>query len=247
MSVNNISKIMQYVEPIACYPINIDGRVYYNQAISIKLNKNFLLGDSCEMCGKCCINEANIFTESEMKKIMNIDYDEYKKWNLSTDIPELLLKSVKTVIVNINGRDVQIYKVDKMHNYQDIHDRGHLDRCRWLVRKSDTIFVCGIHPVVSITCDMPHLKFFFNRKTKHLSLGVGEYGRNWALKCPAKFDRTILDFKLSKLYHLKSVCDDLGIETRLPVIISYIEKITENNYTSMLDVDILRDNHRRLF
>ena len=247
MSVNNISKIMQYVEPISRAPVIIDGKVYDNQAVSIKLNKNFLLSDSCDMCGKCCINEANIFTKSEMKNIIDIDYAEYEKWNLDTSVPELLKNEIQEIIVNINGNNIPIYKVNKKHNYKDIPDRGNLDRCKWLVQKSETVFVCGIHPVVSITCDMPHLRFFFNRKTKHLSLGVAEYGRNQALKCPAKFDKTRIDFKLSKLYHLQRVCDDLKIDTRLPEIISYIKKMTPNNYMSMLDVDILNTGGRRLF
>lgn len=90
MSVNNISKIMQYVEPIARAPVIIDDMIYDNQAVSIKLNKNFLLSDRCDMCGKCCINEANIFTKSEIKNIIDIDYAEYEKWNLDTSVPELL-------------------------------------------------------------------------------------------------------------------------------------------------------------
>lgn len=247
MSVNNIEKIMQYVEPIASAPITVDGTVYDNQATSIKLNRTFLYSDGCDMCGKCCINEANIFTASEMKGIMDIDYNEYEKCNLDTAIPKLLKNEIREIIVNINGNNISLYKVDKKHNYQDIPDRGNLDRCRWLVKKSSDVFVCGIHPVVSITCDMPHLRFFFNRKNKHLSLGVSEYGRNWALKCPAKFDKAKIDFKLSKLYHLQRVCDDLNIDTRLPEIISYIKKMTSDNYISMLDVNILGLNRRRLF
>lgn len=247
MSVNNILKIMQYVEPIARAPVTVDGVTYANQATSIKLNKNFLLFDSCMMCGKCCINEANIFTQSEIKKIMDIDYAEYEKWELDTSIPELLKNSIQEISTSINGNTIKLYKVAKQHNYQDIPDRGNLDRCRWLIKKSNTVFVCGIHPVVSITCDMPHLRFFFNRKTKHLSLGVGEYGRNWALKCPAKFDKSHIDFKLSKLYHLQHVCDDLKVDTWLPEIIAYIRRMTVDNYKSMLEVNIIGSTHRRLF
>lgn len=246
MSVNNISKIMQYIEPLSRGPVTVDGVVYDNQAISIKLNHTFLAADSCELCGKCCINEANIFTKSEVKQILNIDRAAYEKCNLDFSLNNQLEKEIYEIKTNINGIEIPLYKVDKKHNYQDIPDRGHLDRCRWLVKKSDKMFICGIHPVVSITCDMPHLRFFFNRKTKHLSLGVSEYGRNWALKCPAKFDKTKIDFKLSKLYHLQRVCDDLQIETRLPEIINHIKKMTPTNYMYMLDVDILAYK-RRLF
>lgn len=247
MSVNNISKLLQYIEPLALNPISIDGIQYNNQAKSIKLNKNFLLGDSCDMCGKCCINEANIFTESEYEKIIGMQEYNYNELGLNYENHINLIKCIKPINHNINGNNITLYKVDKQHNFMDIPDRGYIDRCRFLVKKSDTMFVCGIHPVSSVTCDMPHLRFYFNRKTLNLSIGVGEYGRNWALKCPVKFGSDIIDYKLSKLNHLNQVCLDLGIETHLPKIIDYISGITINNFESKLDINILDVNKRRLF
>lgn len=70
MSVNNIQKIMQYIEPLAKNPVVINGVIYANQVKSIKLNSNFFKKDECGMCGgRCCINEENIFTSSEFEKI----------------------------------------------------------------------------------------------------------------------------------------------------------------------------------
>ena len=248
MSVNNIEKIMQYVEPISKNPIEIDGKLYSEQVESIKLNKTFLIGDSCSMCGRCCINEANIFTKSEVKSILEIDYAEYAKWGLDKNLPEMLKELVYPIEYNINGNIITLYKCDSIPNFYDIPDRGNINRCRWLVKRSDIIFVCGIHPVVSIMCDMPHLRFFHNRKNKTLSLGVSQYGRNWLLKCPVVFDKNVVDFKLSKLYHLQRVCDDLKVDTYLPEIISYIRRMTPSNYLSMLDVNILNNtNKRKLF
>ena len=146
---------MQYVEPIARAPVIIDGVVYDNQAVSIKLNKNFLLADSCDMCGKCCINEANIFTRSEMNNIINIDYAEYEKWNLDTSIHEVLKNEIQEIIVNINGNNIPIYKVSKKHNYKDIPDRGNLDRCRWLVQKSETSFIRSCRIWKKLGAEMP--------------------------------------------------------------------------------------------
>ena len=161
MSVNNIAKIMQYIEPIAKKPVTINGVIYNNQVNSIKLNNNFFKKDQCCLCGgRCCINEANIFTKSEYEKIKNIDYEEYKFWNIDVENAEKLKEIIDKEIINVNGVEKEIYVAKKEHNYYDIPERGTLDRCRWLVKKGEMRFICSIHPVSSITCKMPHLKFY---------------------------------------------------------------------------------------
>lgn len=156
------------------------------------------------------------------------------------------LKKLKNIIkeekIIINGNEKTIYRVKREHNYYQIPGRGTLDRCRWLVQKEEMKYICSIHPVSSITCKMPHLKFYHNRKYKNLSIGVGEYGRNWALKCPAKFkDDFSKDDKVEKFKHLKRVADDLGIETYIPEILKYLEKINENNYKEYINKNILEE------
>ena len=249
MSVNNIEKILQYIEPIAKSPINVDGTLYSNQADKIFLSTSFMYGDSCNMCGKCCIPEHNIFTSSEYSNILKCTELDYTNFGLDYNDNIQLKDNLKEECHTINGKCIKLYKYrGKKQNYT-IPDRGTIDRCTWLRQKSEDLFVCGIHPVTSITCVMPHLRFWHNKQHNNLYIGTMQYGRNWALKCGVEFDKNSIDLKIDKLTHLKLVCDDLGIETYIDDIIKVAKSLNINNYTKILNKTDIKahSNNRRLF
>jgi hypothetical protein len=104
-------------------------------------------------------------------------------------------------------------------------NRGTIERCHWLFEKDGT-YRCRIHPMRSITCGMPHLRFFYTDTTHTTSLGLSQYGRNWALQCPVSFgkvDEQSVFLRTIWLGRLLDTAKDMDIETYLPEILRYLE------------------------
>lgn len=267
---NNIDKILQYLQLVSKYPIIVDDQIYDRclKIHRIQLSNTFFLMDGCHSCGCCDVPEDNVYVQFEYDKIMSITEPEYHSYNKSLDINQLyrlrdgLVKEVH--VINGNQVPVYVFKLEKQQLY--LSQKGKIvDRCTWAFNPNGnenahnekfTTYYCHIHPVTSITCKMPHLRFMHNSRSDVCRLGIYQFGRNWATKCPVIFKepQTPEDFeaakqnRLEKLKYLNHVSNDLNIETYLPTIIEFVETVPYERYKDYLGVDIISDNRSmRLF
>lgn len=257
---DNTSKIIWYLRLVAKEPIQIDGREEWVGITGIKLASTIFNTDGCEVCGDCCcVHEDNVYTQHEYDKIMNMTDDEFRAegfefgpegfdpWWLTKLKTKLLLE--KHII---NGKEIPFYiskvedvKLTRVHTSEDKKNIL-VPRCTFTRRDPDGLTKCSIHPVRSITCDMPHVRFIY-RKNSTVSIGIVQYGRNWAMGCPVKFHEPVDEIEwqknkdnvLRKLKHLNRNAEDLNIETYLPEVIEYLEDIPYENYKSYLGKDII--------
>lgn len=235
---NSIYKIIDYIAKVSKQPITVDGKVILEKPVTqVTISDKFFFKDDCTMCGRCCPNENTAYTVSRWKKIIDTSIEEFWKFDLEYSDALLLFTHAEKKLFNVNGKDVLIYSHPKDNskdcNRVDYPDRPNLERCHWLFEK-DGKYLCEIHPIRSITCGMPHLRFFHNKNTGHTSLGVSQFGRNWALGCPVHFegfDEESVQTRIYWLKELKEAADDLGIKTYLPEIIEYLESGKRRQHT----------------
>ena len=228
---DSIHKLIDYVAKVSKVPITVDGKVVLEKPVSrVTLSQNFFLKDDCYMCGRCCPNENTAYTETCFEIIQAVDETEFSKWGLDFSYKEKLLAGSEEKILNVNGKEIKFYShpSDKpaVANKVTYEDRGTIQRCHWLFQDDAGLYKCRIHPMRSITCGMPHLRFFYNSKNSHTSLGVSQFGRNWALGCPVEFgtyDEESVQGRIHWLRLLEVAADDLGIETYLPEILDYLD------------------------
>lgn len=226
---DSMDKIIDYIAKVTKQPLTVNGKVITNKPVDIvSLSDKFFLKDDCHMCGRCCPNENTAFTVSELEKIKNAVELDFEAWGLDYSNKDLLLEGIKQKVININGQDKFYYSHPKdppsTCNRVSYPDRSNLQRCHWLFEDGG-LYKCMIHPVRSITCRMPHLRFFHNRKTNKTSMGVSQFGRNWALGCPIEFvgyDEDSVQSRIESLKILNETANDLGIKTYLPEILDYL-------------------------
>jgi Fe-S-cluster containining protein len=257
---DNTKKILWYLRLVAKEPIQIDGREEWMGIRRIKLASTVFNTDGCEVCGDCCcVHEDNVYTQHEYDKIMNMTEEQFRAegyiFSPEGFDPSYLVRlkeKLYTETHQINGKEVPFYiaKVEdvKLTRTHCAPEKQSIEvpRCTWTHRDTDGLTKCAIHPVRSITCDMPHVRFIY-RKGVTLSIGIVQYGRNWAMGCPVKFhepkDETEWqhnkDNVLRKLKHLNRNAEDLGIDTYLPEVIEYMEAIPYKDYQSYLGRDIV--------
>lgn len=256
---DNVSKIMWYLEKVAKQPITVDDKVYWKNVKSIKFNKTFFYTDDCISCGCCCVCEDNVFTQHEYDIICNMTDEEFlsEHPNLNPQHLHQLREGIIKIDKTINGiiTPIYVYKLKKTTYF--VPSKGPngktVDRCTWQTHQGDK-FYCGIHPVESITCIIPHMRWFCNNKGS-LSIGTSQYGRNWALGCPIKFNppeneeqfESIKKSRIGKLEHLKRCADDLHVDTYLPEMIQYLSRLTFENHKFYLDRNILDKRQHTLF
>lgn len=262
--VDNISKIMHYIQRVSKLPILVDGVECWEEPLRIKLGETLFDTDPCHCCGNCCIPESNVFTQSEYDKIMNMTEEEFRAEGYIFDErgfdPSYLVKLKSKIREEkhiVNDKEISFYIYDREPNNMYLPNKTtenkYRDRCVWMILDDDGLYKCHIHPVRSVTCDMPHIRFDWNSKSKMLTITTRQYGRNWALGCPAIFEppkdeaqfNDIKKDRLRKFDHLKQCTEDLGIDintTYLPEIISYLEPLTFDNYRSKLGFDILHEH-----
>lgn len=254
---DNTSKIIWYLRLVAKKPIQIDGREEFMGITSIKVSDTLFYTDGCEVCGDCCcVHEDNVYTQHEYDKIMNMTDEQFRAEGYIFG-PEgfdpfwlnKLKGKLQVEMHEINGKQIPFYisKVENTVNltrsHQTVTSKPDFEypRCTYTRRDPDGLTKCSIHPVRSITCDMPHVRFIY-RKNSSLSIGIVQYGRNWAMGCPVKFHapkdeiewQANKDNVLRKLKHLNRNAEDLNIETWLPEVIAYIEAIPYENHESYL-------------
>lgn len=258
---DNTSKIIWYLRLVAKEPIQIDGREEWMGIKTIGLSPSLFYTDECEVCGDCCcVHEDNVYTQFEYDKIMNMTDEEFRAEGYifgPEGFDPVYLNRLKPMIHSethvVNGKEINLYiaPVDKDVKLTCTHcpprkEGFEYPRCTWTRRDPDGLTKCSIHPVRSITCDMPHVRFIY-QKGKTMSIGIVQYGRNWSIGCPIAFSapkdeerwQKNKDNVLRKLKHLNQNGLDMNIETWLPEIIEYIEAIPYENHESYLGRHII--------
>lgn len=230
MSVDSMSKILEYVSKVAKQPIFVDGERYPTPVVEkVVLQESFFYKDDCMMCGKCCPNETTVFTAEGWGRIHSATKEDFLKWGLDPIAREELLMRCTPQVIDINGSSIVYWVSDKDHgkdaNKLSWEDRAERERCHWLFEKERT-HRCRIHPIRSVTCGMPHCRMFLNKNTRTSTIGLSQFGRNWALKCPVVFGDVDEESTLSRIHWLNilnNVSQDLGIDTFLPEILMYLD------------------------
>lgn len=257
MSVDNISKLLQYLTVVSKDPVKIVNKkgieeTHGDKIESICLNRAFFYNDNCFMCGGCCPSESNVYTESEYKAIKEATQTMYEVWGLDYSYNEKLNKGMHSQTVTINNKDINIYQYDKDENIMYLPVRGReLTRCSWCFEGNDHHYKCRIHPVRSITCIMPHLRFFHKSGSHNTSMGISQFGRNWQLGCKVEFkepkdEKEFDEIKLSrisKLKRLNQVGFDMNIETYLPEVIDKINDLAFDNYKKYINQNLIDLSH----
>lgn len=263
MSINNIDKILSYIYPITKQTISCNGKTY-NPIRHLYLRQSLFCKDECLICGKCCIAEDNIFLPFEVENM----YDTLRFRDINTDVHKVngkgyanieeLIESLVPMYVTINSSQYKLFKSSLPPNEYTFADRGTLKRCHWDLPTEDGRLGCGIHTVSSLTCKMPHIRFFYNSKTMSTSIGHSQYGRNWALKCPAElskveFSDAALDTALTNFRLLNEYCKYFNIETWSDEILTALTTVKTRGFeyvNAVCDKDfVLNDGtvFKRLF
>ena len=246
MSVNNVAKIMTYVNPISVYGCE-----------HLVINETTFYKDSCVVCGKCCIHEDLIFLPFEVDNMHDIISGKVKigKEHLGGTVDNIkeLVESLVPINVDVYGKDKLLYKSRLPYNTYEFADRGVLNRCHWDIPVGDGKLGCGIHLVSSLTCKFPHIRFNYRADKKTTHIGLMQYGRNWALKCPIVFDKTFypetVQNVISKFELLSKYCDYFEVENHCQLIIDTLSMVkTEEDIQKVTGKDILnQQKSRRLF
>lgn len=259
MSVNNVDKILSYIYPVIAEPIKFKD-VIFPKIEHIFLRKSLFYTDSCQICGKCCVAEDNIFLPFEVDRMDNIlagieavDNVTHKTNNQGLENIQQLRNSLKPLSVEINNKDFLLYSSKLTPNIYTFPDRGTLKRCHWDLPTGDGRLGCGIHQVSSLTCQMPHIRFLYRKDRRTTHIGTMQYGRNWAMKCPVVFDEQFSMERVNELLWkfdlLEKYCNYFRVKHYVPNIIRCIEQINcEADINSVCNVDILSmKSCRRLF
>ena len=238
MSQESSLKILDYLAKVAKEPIVLNGKpLAMPVPKSVTIHSSFFWKDSCVMCGKCCMNETVVWTQEGLDRILQYVESDEQRCNtsdvgvvrVSPDDMEELSQMLREKVVNINGEDRVFYVCPKdsrsAGQWHSFEDKGERQRCHWM-RQLDDKFCCGIHPIRSVTCALPHLRFFYVTKSNRTVIRTMQYGRNHKLGCPIQFGAATEEGMADKIYWLKVLNDcanDLGIVTWVPEIVDYLE------------------------
>lgn len=254
MGLNNIDRTIEYIIPFAKGDIEIDGEIRHEPINSIQLSEDFFNIDSCVMCGYCCLYTKNVYTQSEYDRIMSYDLKDLESYD-----PPLPAKFIEDLRIDlapskhtVNGKEVILYTSAKEPINIFLPKRGqakgrNVDRCHYMYERPDGYRVCGIHPVRSVTCRIPHLRVNRNRRLGKVYITTTAYGRNWAIGCPVKFPKpqnreqfeASKAEKLEKLENILSIAQEYNVDTWLPQVIEYVKSIPFEGYENFLTVNII--------
>lgn len=255
MAVNNIEKLISYISCVAKHNISINGKDYTRNVDTITLSSTFFHVDDCHSCGNCCtLTEHNVYTQHEYDYICNISETEmYQNYpNLDYASIKILRHNLIPESYSINDNEIILYVFKHIPNIQHLKNktvRPERDVCSWLYDYKGNHY-CKIHPVRSITCKMPHMRFYYGKTSHRTNISISQFGRNWALGCNIAFyepkDKiqfeVIKNNRIEKLQHLQRCADDLKIKTYIPRIINYIQNIPFENYQVYLEKDLLHQH-----
>ena len=239
MAIESSLKLIDYIARVSKEPIVVNGKpVQIPVPESVTIHESFFWKDNCVMCGRCCMSETVVWTQEGLNRIMQyIEADEQRENNgdlgvvrISPDDMEDLSEMIQEKVVTINGQDKTFYVCPKDKPYEGqwhyFEGKGDRQRCHWM-RELDGKFCCGIHPIRSVTCALPHIRFFNVKKTNRTVIRTMQYGRNQKLGCPIEFGPATEEGMAEKIHWLKVLNDcayDLGISTWLPEIVEYLEE-----------------------
>lgn len=229
MSVESSLKILEYINKVSKEPIVLNGQPFGTPPVErVTINESFFWKDDCHMCGKCCPNETTVWTAEGLRRMVNSTDHDFTKWGLDRNVISEIESRMTEQVAEINGKEVVFFVSDKDKPAEAFRlewpDRKEQPRCHWLFEKDGT-YRCRIHPVRSVTCGMPHCRFFHNANTHTTTIGVSQFGRNWALKCPVEFggvDEASIQTRILWLERLYATAKDCGINTFLSEILDYL-------------------------
>lgn len=239
MSINSVYKLLDYLCKVSKETIEVKGSsMKLTVPESVTISESFFWKDSCIMCGRCCMNETVVWTQEGLNRIIRyVDNPEnlVNDSNVgvvkvsSSDIEELsALIQPQSIVINGEPRTFYVCPKDSVYSGQwhYFEGKGERQRCHWM-RELDGKFCCGIHPIRSVTCALPHMRFYYASKTNRTFLRMMQYGRNHKLGCPIEFGEVSEEGMQDKIHWLKILNDcanDLGISTWLPEIVQYLEE-----------------------
>lgn len=246
MSINNVDKIMSYITPVS---VSACDHLYLNESLFYK--------DGCVVCGKCCIHEDLIFLPFEVDNMRSVIAHDSKipKEHLGGTVQNIsdLVESLVPLTVNVQGKEKLLYKSKLPYNTYEFDDRGTLNRCHWNIPVGNDMLGCGIHLVSSLTCKFPHVRLNYSKERKTTHIGLMQYGRNWALKCPIVFDetfypQTVLNV-IQKFELLNRYCEYFEIANHCDKILNTLVQVkTVYDVKKVCNIDLLqRSNKKRLF
>lgn len=246
---DNIRKLLHYISPVCKAPIEVDGKIYDNQAKRLSFSQSFFLIDDCVCCGTCCmcVPEMVVLTEHEYEKLKNCTDQEFIDYSLPIENLHTFRDTIEVESHIINGKEIKLYKCSQpLQTIHNPYKNRESKTCHYLFKNDEGLYRCGIHPVRSITCRVPHVRLFCNNKGT-VSFAVSQYGRNWAVGCPIKFKEcdteekfnAIKSDRIALLEYLLRVANDLNCDTYLPEMIQYISNATFENHKQFLGKDIL--------
>lgn len=266
MSLDSSYLMLKDLSYLTKNPLEIVGKNFsekFPAKHGVRVNDSFFFKDGCEICGRCCVNEENVWTESTIAPFFK-DAENHKEdyivdeidfpFEVKMSLVDEFKSSLETREVFVNGKSKTLWisvrdKNGPIVTFTGKPKRKAQRRCRWLNSGEDHTIgehwcKCKIHPYRSVTCRIPHIRIKQSSDGNYGILGVQEYGRNWQLGCPVKFkpeiDEDDIRSKINTLTVLKQYADDLEIETYLPEVIRYLEEggrtgcLIENNVTKKL-------------
>lgn len=246
---NNFDKVFSYLKPILKKKITVDGKDIEPSLKHLHLSEFYFKSDGCVSCGRCCKPWDNLYTESEYKRIMSITKEEVEDYGLDFFRIEELREDLDCEEHVVNGKTIKLYlyKNKGKELYIDCRKETR-EVCNWQFKKEGK-YLCGIHPVRSITCRMPHMRVIAGQAKpfRTSSVSIAQYGRNYLLGCPISLDlpKDEEEFEKNKkesrnkLLGLKKIADDLNVETYIPEILEYAEKCTFEDYKKYAHKDIV--------
>lgn len=241
---------MQYLLPLSKGPITIDGEVFDKPRERISLSPAFFNIDGCDSCGKCCcITENLLLTQHEYERLMTYKDQDFIDYGLQVENLHNLQNTIVPKKHVINGKEITVYECPERKQTMIVDTKNpekERDVCYHLFKKEDGVYRCKIHPVRSITCRMPHTRVFANSHGS-ISIGISQYGRNWALGCGVKFraPATNAEFeevkasRIAQFEYLVAVANDLNCDTYYPELIKYVQKATFENYPELLGKNLM--------
>lgn len=230
MSIESSYKLLEYVNRVSKVPMIVNSELFGHAPPSkVTIRPSFFLKDSCNMCGKCCPNETTAWTAEGYTRLISEPASTFVRFGLNPSVKDAILAGVVQTEIDVNGKLVPIWvhPADSRKDAKRLSwlDRAEVARCHWLFEVAGT-HRCSIHPVRSITCGLPHVRFIYTAKTNHTTIGTSQFGRNFRLKCPIEFkevDEQSTQTKIMWLKRLNDCANDFGVPTFLPEIIDYLD------------------------
>lgn len=207
-------KTFHYLADIAVDPffIEVDGKKieFLDPPKNIIISKMILRQYNCldYGCSKCCTKPRfwNVFSKNQY-------LENLAKYANDPILKEIYNGNKKTI--SVNGKEKDFYVEDHTNTFCD-----HLDQEGQM---------CRIHEHNPIHCALPLTKF---KRIKDTTYVTKEYfGRNWNMKCPARFEplnEEGFNGILWMLNRVKAFADEMDIKTRIDEIIKDVYSLWEN-------------------